>query len=59
MPIAFRTPFLNADWTDSVSELDFDCSEQTNGDISNCDAKSDIGPSCSAPDERNRLVDAR
>uniref|UniRef100_F6V8T1 Uncharacterized protein n=1 Tax=Ciona intestinalis TaxID=7719 RepID=F6V8T1_CIOIN len=53
--ISCRTPFPNGDWPDSISELDFDCSEPQN-DISNCDAHSDIGPSCStASTERNRL----
>nr|CAB3262270.1 uncharacterized protein LOC100179174 [Phallusia mammillata] len=52
--ISCRTPFLNGDWPDSISELDFDCSEQQN-DISNCDAHSDIGPSCSVSTDRNKL----
>ncbi|XP_076812869.1 uncharacterized protein LOC143459540 [Clavelina lepadiformis] len=53
--ISCRTPFPNGDWPDSISELDFDCSEQQQTDISNCDAHSDIGPSCSAPTDRNKL----
>jgi len=52
--ILCRTPFLNGDWPDSISELDFDCNESQQGDLLNCDAHSDIGPSCSAHTDRNK-----
>lgn len=49
-----RTPFPASDWPDSISELDFDCSEGKTDDVKNCDALSDIGPSCSSPPQRRR-----
>lgn len=54
--ISCRTPFPASDWPDSISELDFDCSEGKAEDVKNCDALSDIGPSCSSPPQRRRMT---
>lgn len=54
--ISCRTPFPASDWPDSISELDFDCSEGKSDDVTNCDALSDIGPSCSSPPTRRRMA---
>ncbi|XP_039264628.2 uncharacterized protein LOC120340439 [Styela clava] len=54
--ISCRTPFPASDWPDSISELDFDCSEGKSDDVTNCDALSDIGPSCSSPPQRRRMA---